>query len=101
LDHFLDLFHGRELPGHFHGSLHHQGRGDHHPVAADGFDIFHFYHFRFNAEFFDRLLGSILELVALGSTHSQDFDFFHLPLLSIDSSYEIFPSLQRRFMNRP
>jgi hypothetical protein len=91
LDHFLDLFHGRKLSGHFHGSIHHQGRGHHHPVAADSFDILDLYDFRFNAEFFDRLFGSILELVALGSTHSQDFDLFHVLLLSIDSVYEIYP----------
>jgi hypothetical protein len=77
LDHFLDLFHGEKLSGHFHGSIHHQGRSHHHPVAADGFDILDLNDLRFNAEFFDRLLGSILELIALGSTHSQDFDFFH------------------------
>jgi len=77
LDHFLDLFHGGKLSGHFHGSIHHQGRGHHHSVTADGFDIFDFNDFRFNAKFFDRLFGSILELIALGSTHPQDFDLFH------------------------
>jgi hypothetical protein len=41
LDHFFDLFHGGELPGHFHDSIHHQGRGDHYPVAADLFDVFY------------------------------------------------------------
>ena len=91
MDHFLDLFYGGKLPGHFHGSIHHQSRGDHHPVVADSFDVLHLYDFGFNAEFFDRKLGSILELVALGSTHSQDFDLFHVLLLSIDSVYEIYP----------
>jgi len=77
LDPFLDFFHFGDLPRNLHHSIDNQGRSDHHPVAADGFDIFHLYHFRFNAEFFDRLLGSILELVALGSAHSQHFDLFH------------------------
>jgi hypothetical protein len=81
LDHFLDLFHGGNLPGHFHGSIHHQGRGDHHAIAADGFDILYLDDFGFNAEFFDRFLSSLLELVALGSTHSQHFDLFHRLLL--------------------
>jgi hypothetical protein len=101
LHHFFDLFHGGKLSGHFHGSIHHQGRGHHHPVAADGFDIFDLNDFSFNAEFFDRLFGSILELVALGSTHSQHFDLFHFLLLSNDRVYEIYPCPQRRFMNRP
>jgi hypothetical protein len=81
LNHFFNLFHGGKLPGHFHGSIHRQSRGDHHPVAADLFDVFYFYDLGLDAEFFDRLPGSILELVAFGSTHSQDFDFFHLFLL--------------------
>jgi hypothetical protein len=89
LDHFLDLFHGGKFPGHFHGSVHHQSRGHHHSVAADGFDILDLNDFRFNAEFFDRLLGSILELVALRSTHSQNFDFLHVLILSMDSVCEI------------
>jgi hypothetical protein len=88
LDHFLDLFQGGKLSGHFHGPVHHQSRSHHHPVAADSFDILDLYDFRFNAEFFDRLFGSILELVALGSTHSQDFDLFHVLLLSIDRVYK-------------
>jgi hypothetical protein len=81
LNHFLDLFHRRKLPGHFYGPIHRQGRGDHHPIAADLFDVFYLYDFGFDTEFFDRLLGSILELVALRSTHSQHFNFFHRLLL--------------------
>jgi len=91
LDHFLDLFHGGKLSGHLHGSIHHQGRRHHHTVVADGFDILDLNDFCFNADFLDRLPGSILELVALGSTHSQDFNLFHFLLLSIDSVYEIYP----------
>jgi hypothetical protein len=99
LDHFFDLFQGRKLSSHFHGSLHYQGRGDHHSVVADLFDVLYLYDLGFNAEFFDRLLGSILELVALGSTHPQDFDFLHANLLSKDSVYEIYPFPQGRFMS--
>jgi hypothetical protein len=62
-------------------SIHHQGRGDHHPVAADLFDVLHLYDLGLDTEFFDRLPGSILELVALGSTHPQNFDLFHFLLL--------------------
>jgi len=76
----FDPFHGGNLPGHFHGSIHHQGRGDHHSIAADLFDVLYLYDLGLDAEFFDRLPSSILELVALGSTHSQDFDPFHLYL---------------------
>jgi hypothetical protein len=73
----FDLFEFGNSSRNLHYPIHHQGRGHHHPVAADSLDILHLYDFGFNAEFFDRQLGSILELVALGSTHSQHFNLFH------------------------
>ena len=77
----FDLFDFGNFPGNFDNSINHQSRGKHNPIITDSFDILHLYDFGFNAEFFDRLLGSILELVALGSTHSQNFDLFHRFLL--------------------
>jgi hypothetical protein len=81
LDPFLDFFRFGDLSRNLHHSIDNQGRGHHYAIAADSFDILHLYDFGFNAEFFDRLLSSILELVALGSTHSQHFDLFHRLLL--------------------
>jgi hypothetical protein len=89
LNHFLDLFRRGKLSRDFDNSIHHQSRSNHHPVVTDCLDILHFYDFGLNGELFDRLFGSILELIALGSTHSQHFDFLHLLLLSINSVYEI------------
>ena len=84
MDHFFNLFHGGKLPGHFYGAIHHQGRGHHHSVAADCFDILDLYDFRLDTQLFYGFLSSLLELIAFRSTHSQDFDLFHVLPLSID-----------------
>jgi hypothetical protein len=78
---FLNFFDFGYFAGDLDHSIHHQSRRHHHPVVADGFDILNFNDFRFNAEFFYRLFGSILELIAFRSTHSQNFDLFHRLLL--------------------
>jgi hypothetical protein len=80
LDPFLDFFHFGDLSCDLDDSIHNQGRSDHDSIAADLFDILHFYHFRFHTRFFNRFLSSLLELIAFGSPHSQYFDLFHLSL---------------------
>jgi hypothetical protein len=81
LDPFLDFFHFGDLPRDLDDSIHNQGGSDHDTIAADLFDVLNFNHFRVRTGFFDRFFGSLRELIALGSTHSQNFDLFHLCLL--------------------
>ena len=78
----FDLFDFGNFPGNFDNSINHQSRGKHHPIVANGFDILYLYDFRVNAQFLNRFLRSLLELIALGSTHSQHFNFLHVLLLS-------------------
>jgi hypothetical protein len=89
LDYFLDLFHGGKLSGHLYGSIYHQGRSHEDPGTGDRFNVLDLEHFRLQTQFFDRLFDSLRELIALGSTHSQHFDFLHVLLLSTNSVYEI------------
>ena len=85
MDHFFDLFHGEKLPGHFHGSIHHQGRDHQDSRTGDRFDILDLDHFRFKIQFLHRFFGPLRELVAFASTHSQHFDLLHLLLLDKSS----------------
>jgi hypothetical protein len=80
---FLNFFYSGYLAGNLDHSIDHQSRGDHDPVAADLFNILNLHHFSFDFQISDCLFGPLRELVAFGSTHSQDFDFLHrvsLPL---------------------
>jgi hypothetical protein len=69
-DPFLNFFDFRYFASDLDHSIYHQGRSNHNPVAADLFDILDLNDFRLNAQFFYRFLSSLLELIALGSTHS-------------------------------
>jgi hypothetical protein len=69
-DPFLNFFDFGYFAGDLDHSIHHQSRGNHNPVAADFFDILNFHHLGLDPAFFYCLLGSLRELIALGSTHS-------------------------------
>ena len=75
----FDLFDFGNFPGNFDNSINHQSRGKHNPIIADGFDILHLNDFRFHSRFSGRFLGSLRELIALCSTHSEDLNLFHKP----------------------
>jgi hypothetical protein len=76
-DPFLDFFYLGYLAGDLDHSVYYQGRGNHHAIVADGFDILYLYHFRLDAQFLNRFLRSLLEPIALCSTHSEDLNLFH------------------------
>ena len=87
LNQFLNLFHPEQLSGGLYLSIYPQGRSHEDSGAGDCFNILDFDHFSIQAQLFDRFLDSLRELVALGSTHPQDFDLFHRLLLVL--FYEI------------
>jgi len=77
---FLDLFYLRDLARCLHHTVHHQCRGYHHAVIGDGLDVLDLDHLGLDTQFLDRRFCPILELIALRSTHPQDFNLFHQSL---------------------
>jgi len=81
----FNLFKLWNLPRNLYHPIYDEGRSDEDTIIGDRFDIFHFNHFGVNSKFFDSFFSSLLELIALCSTHTQNFDLlFHcLSLLLI------------------
>ena len=79
----LNLFNFWNFSRYLHHSVNDQSRGYKHPIIGDGFNVFHLGDLGFNTQLLDCFFSSLLELIAFGSTHSENFDLFHplYPLL--------------------
>jgi hypothetical protein len=66
----LNLFHTRKLARYLHNPIHDQGRSNQYTIVRDGLDVLDLDHLCIHADFFDGLLRSLRELIALCSTHA-------------------------------
>jgi hypothetical protein len=76
-DPILDLLYLWQLSRNLHYPIDNQGRCHQYPIIGNGSDILNLNHFGINSKLFHRILGSLRELVALGSPHSENLDLFH------------------------
>ena len=76
-DPFLDLFNFWNFSRYLHHSVNNQSRSYKHPIIGDGFNVFHLGDLGFNTQLLDCFFSSLLELIAFGSTHSENFDLLH------------------------
>ena len=86
------------LSSYLHHSIDNQSRGHQDTIVGDRLNVLHLDHLSVDTQFLDRLLGSLRELIALRSTHSENFDLFHCLYLLysnflISSGERTFPTL--------
>jgi hypothetical protein len=82
----FDLFQLWNFSRYLYHTIHNQSGGNQHAIIGDGSNILCFNYLSLNTQFFDGLFGSLRELVALRSTHPQNFDLLHGLFLPVPNS---------------